>query len=1025
MSTLAFLRAVLPHDGAYCVVELSSKAKQHIFCETIEEVQSHGLTFDAQRKDAYFALASFKEEKTRKADNALSLRSLFIDLDVGEKKGYRTRKEAAAALVTFVNVAALETPWVVSSGGGIHAYWPLDRDVPVQEWKLVAERFKRFCLQHELRIDLDVTADAARVLRIPGTHNYKLAGNPRPVELKREGTTTAFDALRERLRTEVEWHPPTPSPLPMLTGAPPIPHAGATGLSLVKEHRKRFKRLLDATVSGAGCAQLRAYLENAADDGMEPLWRAMLSIAKFTEDADRAAKFISRQHPYSEDRMHTKLREIRGPYTCVKIDGINPGVCGKCPKWQRIASPIVLAIAVEEDTEEKTVTVDGGAAEAVQESKESIEAAPISLDALLTAPLNGLRTLRESADAESQIVYRRPPPPKGFFYGTDGGVYARIRTTDAEGAVEFQDVCVIPYDLFVTASLASGVDNSIHLIAAQPGGTKEVVIPARALVSKDDTLKSLGGELVYAHNNTDKLLYDYVKRSASELTVKHAPRKVPDTYGWQSSGGFVINGKEFLPDEVRSVPTKMEHANLLSVTAPAGSLAQWRRVVDLIATKDRPDILLAMCTSFGAPLMELTGFNGLCVHVQSHQTGTGKSVTLNLAASVYGHPTEYWVTCDTSVVTTQLRMGNLHSLPLIMDEVTYKTREMSGGDPDWVGKFLLDLTIGKSKERMESNTTRERRNTVRWSTLCLFGSNSSMVDALTSRSYTTNGELQRLLEIEMHSKLTFAEDEGSLFNTIFSNYGVAGQVYLRWLVANKETAQGVLNAVREGLTKKFALQGHERFWLNGLAAMLAGAILASARYAGIVNLPIESLIKEAGTILRRSRRIVSGNTRTAADVLHAYIRNNYGQFVIIRKRGDELSASLGASAVVDESTTRTTVRGRIEHGFKEGVALVYIERVLLNSHCHAMSYNSAAFKRELSEKYVVADNVKKFMLAHTRLKSPRAVTLCIEMPEDELESRYEDEDAGSEAKEKAASAAEEALKAAPRPHRDSHHSASA
>ena len=57
------------------------------------------------------------------------------------------------------------------------------------EWKPIAETFKRLCKERSLAIDNTVTADAARVLRVPGTKNFKKKyGEPRPVEVVSEGT---------------------------------------------------------------------------------------------------------------------------------------------------------------------------------------------------------------------------------------------------------------------------------------------------------------------------------------------------------------------------------------------------------------------------------------------------------------------------------------------------------------------------------------------------------------------------------------------------------------------------------------------------------------------------------------------------------------------------------------------------------------------------------------------------------------------------------------------------------------------
>ena len=69
---------------------------------------------------------------------------------------------------------------LVNSGYGIHVYWVLTESVPYVEWLPVAQGLKDMCIQHNLLADNGVTADAARVLRVPETHNHK-RGTQKPV----------------------------------------------------------------------------------------------------------------------------------------------------------------------------------------------------------------------------------------------------------------------------------------------------------------------------------------------------------------------------------------------------------------------------------------------------------------------------------------------------------------------------------------------------------------------------------------------------------------------------------------------------------------------------------------------------------------------------------------------------------------------------------------------------------------------------------------------------------------------------
>ena len=119
-----------------------------------------------------FRSSSFKGY-SRKADEAQAVKSFFVDLDVGEGKGYNSKDEALDAIDKFIEANELPPPVRIDSGGGVHAYWIFDKDVPADEWKPYAEKFKNFCLSRGLNIDPVVTADLARILRCPDTFNQK------------------------------------------------------------------------------------------------------------------------------------------------------------------------------------------------------------------------------------------------------------------------------------------------------------------------------------------------------------------------------------------------------------------------------------------------------------------------------------------------------------------------------------------------------------------------------------------------------------------------------------------------------------------------------------------------------------------------------------------------------------------------------------------------------------------------------------------------------------------------------------
>ena len=139
-----FYKKILPSTGIYCVADINPTTGKttHKFVESIDEIEPVVQKLISKNTNIFVALAAFKGY-SRKVDSAVSLRSFFVDLDVGETKEYKSKEEALEALTKFVVDNDLPPPIRVDSGGGVHAYWPLDVDVLVDEWKHYADAFKQ------------------------------------------------------------------------------------------------------------------------------------------------------------------------------------------------------------------------------------------------------------------------------------------------------------------------------------------------------------------------------------------------------------------------------------------------------------------------------------------------------------------------------------------------------------------------------------------------------------------------------------------------------------------------------------------------------------------------------------------------------------------------------------------------------------------------------------------------------------------------------------------------------------------
>src|SRR6266550_4164546 len=183
MDTRRFLSRVLPWEGpGYNVVawHLPGKPFRSKSVTTIDEMlESSQDLLDTTYANIYFCTSRQELNRgTRTKENALALKSIFCELDVekGNPKRYETIEDALSHFSEFIYKVKGKLPpptAIVRSGGGAHCYWISDRPLAVSDWQSYANGLRALFLEHGLRGDAGIITDAARVLRIPDTFNFK------------------------------------------------------------------------------------------------------------------------------------------------------------------------------------------------------------------------------------------------------------------------------------------------------------------------------------------------------------------------------------------------------------------------------------------------------------------------------------------------------------------------------------------------------------------------------------------------------------------------------------------------------------------------------------------------------------------------------------------------------------------------------------------------------------------------------------------------------------------------------------
>jgi hypothetical protein len=338
--TIEFLRTILPSQGHYvlAVQRPGRQGLQHKAYATVEELAEGALRFDQQGCSVYHCCATVSDPRgvwnekkgrhqIRVKANAEAVGAQWLDLDVGEGKEYATRKEALTRLAELCKRFKLPKPLIVSSGRGLHCYWPFKRPLEATKFTQYARHFSEAIKLWGFRHDTKPTRNVVTLLRPVGSHHRK--GEPRPVKL----VQPAADPLEP-----AEFYKRFGS-LPRVIDEAAVMDEWGSGTerefapSSAKQIVKKCRALYDFATHKPDEPTLH-----------EELWRNLLGLLKHTVEGEKLAHRWSKASDdrYNRDQTQEKLDNwLGGPPKCETIAAVCES-CAECPYRKKITSPISL-----------------------------------------------------------------------------------------------------------------------------------------------------------------------------------------------------------------------------------------------------------------------------------------------------------------------------------------------------------------------------------------------------------------------------------------------------------------------------------------------------------------------------------------------------------------------------------------------------------------------------------------------------------------------------------------------------------
>jgi putative DNA primase/helicase len=177
---ILFRKSLKQNVGEIEIRTFQPRPSQYFF-SSASDAANLAVELAYQNMDVYVGVNP-RAGKQGKKENVLYLSAFHAEVDYGnlghkKKPEHETYEEALEAIDNF----HMEPSMVVHSGGGFHCYWILENPLCVANYGTDTLENINKALTQSLHGDPG-THDISRVLRIPGTYNFKNPQKPRSVE---------------------------------------------------------------------------------------------------------------------------------------------------------------------------------------------------------------------------------------------------------------------------------------------------------------------------------------------------------------------------------------------------------------------------------------------------------------------------------------------------------------------------------------------------------------------------------------------------------------------------------------------------------------------------------------------------------------------------------------------------------------------------------------------------------------------------------------------------------------------------
>ncbi len=889
MNTLEFLKTILPEHGIHYLA-LFKEGYRFPAHKAYTDLETMAYAIDkmatSEQLSVYHACASYQKavieietddpdkpkRKYRIPENWDRARSFWVDLDCGQEKfdrgaGYLTKRDAVVAIREFSKKISWPMPMIVDSGNGVHAYWPLTKDIKSAVWCKVANVLKASLAHAGVIADPTRTADFASILRPAGSTNRK-KGEAKPVVVKMAGSPADPKTLAESLNE----------------------YAITNGVKIVKEHTRRSAPVandlnsdltahltqypdvpVDANVMADKCAQVAAMRDTKGD--VEYLhWQRVIGLLTFCEDGRTIAQdWTAERANTGHDSLDWDIKYDTwdaGPTLCESLEQCNPKGCVDCPMKGKVSTPLQLGrvIPINEEIVEEVQTEEG--------------------------------------ETEQTTI---PALPHGYQW--DGRLLCRM-LPDKDGVLQPLAFCE---NLFYPTSRIRGEDGTFrygirfHLPDKR---IRDFEIAGESVASPTDLLRAFARyELTKSnHKDSGNHMTAYLLDQLQALKQRITETNTLTSFGWKDNHkAFLLGDDLYAADGIRKVlvgGNAKERASTFANTK--GSLEKYSKALNFIY--DRPGAIhwqYAICAGWGSLLSHYCEdlYKGLILALHGGDTARGKTTVCHAALAAFGNPAKMTLNSKDGFTTNALwaTLGVFNNVPVLVDELT-------GVDPQTFSDIAYGVSNGQDRVRMVSKSGGVVfAKSSEWRLNVYITGNKDFHGLLATNQANSQAEAVRLvqLSVDRYQPLMLVDraeypegKEGDdawgaasalvaaeAIKKMTANAGHAGIAMVKYILENEAAVAKSMQEILADFTRELPSPKY-RFYRAHSACTIA--IARIAKELGIINFDVDAMYQFTVKLINDlAESVMETNTVTAEDAFNRMVNHLNPRIIVTTEFRDK------------------------------------------------------------------------------------------------------------------------------------------